>query len=232
MCFSREPDNIWYNVGGSSPHQNGFCVPLSGGTSSSPATVSVETPATLVGSFIDVQAYFSDEKLLRDTCITSGQPESVDGPCGGTSGGTTTNGTTGTTGTTNGTTSITTIGGKVVKIGKTKASKKASVVSVQLVLTKNGRVLMVKIHSLKKSAKIQIRLVNKKGQGHRDGRPDGQDQQARRGQEPEDREERQAREGAGTELAHPRTTVRLERPAQAGLSFFSHGLAEHAWMKA
>ncbi len=90
VCFSREPDNVWYNVGGSQSHQNGYCVPLDGGTYTAPATVSVETPATLVGTFVDVQAYFSDEKLLRDTCITSGQPESVDGPCGGTGGGGTT----------------------------------------------------------------------------------------------------------------------------------------------
>jgi hypothetical protein len=50
----------------------------------------------LVGSQIDVQAYFADEKLLGDTCITSGQPDSVDGPCGGTAGDTrtTTSGTT------------------------------------------------------------------------------------------------------------------------------------------
>jgi hypothetical protein len=50
----------------------------------------LESVDPLVGSQIDVQAYFADEKLLRDTCITSGQPESVDGPCGGTAGGTTT----------------------------------------------------------------------------------------------------------------------------------------------
>lgn len=164
VCFSREPENIWYNVGGSSPHENGFCVPLTGGKADAPATASVETPATLVGSLIDVQAYFAGEKLLRDTCITSGQPESVDGPCGGTGGGTSgtsgTNGTTGTSGT-SGTTGITTLPNQ--KFGKPTKVQKASVVSVQLVLTKHGRVLMVKIHSLKKSAKIQIRLVNAKG---------------------------------------------------------------------
>ena len=43
-------------------------------------TSAVETPATLVGSQIDMQAHFADEKLLRDSCITSGQPEGVDGP--------------------------------------------------------------------------------------------------------------------------------------------------------
>ena len=34
---------------------------------------------------------------------------------------------------------------------------------MQLVLTKSGRVLMVKVHSAKKTAKIQIRLLNAKG---------------------------------------------------------------------
>jgi hypothetical protein len=165
VCFSREPDNVWYDVGGSYPHQNGYCVALSGGTATSPATAQVETPATLVGSSIDVQAYFAGEKLLRDTCIISGQPNSLPGPCGAT-GGTTTTGTTSTgstttgttsTGSTTGTTGITSVGSKVPK-GKAASS----VQSVQLVLTKNGRVLYVKIHSINKTAKIQIRLINAK----------------------------------------------------------------------
>ena len=49
------------------------------------------------------------------------------------------------------------------KVGKPTRVNKPSVVSVQLVLTKHGRVLMVKVRSLKKSAKLQIRLVNAKG---------------------------------------------------------------------
>ena len=72
VCFSREPDNVWYNVGGSTAHPNGYCVPLSGGTATAPASVSAETPGTLIGSLIDVQGYFAGEKLLRDTCIVSG----------------------------------------------------------------------------------------------------------------------------------------------------------------
>jgi len=169
VCFSREPENIWFTVGGSTPHQNGFCVPLAGGTATTPATASVETPGTLIGTPIDVQAYFAGEKLLRDTCIISGQPASTPGPCGGTGGGTSgstsgssgsTGGSSGSTGGSSGSTGITTL---PAKHNSAKVSKKASVVSVQLVLTKSGRVLMVKVHSAKKTAKIQIRLLNAKG---------------------------------------------------------------------
>jgi len=167
VCFSREPDNVWYNVGGSNSHPNGYCVYLDGGTATAPATAQVETPATLVGSSIDVQAYFAGEKLLRDTCIISGQPNSLPGPCGGGGVGNTTTGNT-TTGNT--TTGNTTTGGSTGTTGITsinhvvpKGKAAASVQSVQLVLTKTGRVLMVKIHSINKTAKIQIRLINAKG---------------------------------------------------------------------
>jgi hypothetical protein len=165
VCFSREPENVWYGVGGSYPHDNGYCVPLAGGKPGVPASVSVETPATIVGSVIDVQAYFAGEKLLRDTCITVGQSPSTPGPCGGggtggSSSTTTSSGTT--TGTSSGTTSgITTL--PTTKKGGTKANI-ASVAAVQLVLNKNGtRVLRVKIHSTKPSARISIRLINAKG---------------------------------------------------------------------
>ena len=150
VCFSREPDNVWYNVGGSSAHPNGYCVELSGGTATAPASVSAETPATLLGSQIDVQAYFAGEKLLRDTCIVSGAPSSTAGPCRApTSGGG---------------------GGSVVPPKATppakspaKGTTKASVASVQIVMTKAGRVLMVKIRSGQPTAKIQVRLLNAKG---------------------------------------------------------------------
>jgi hypothetical protein len=171
VCFSREPQNIFILPGGSVPQ---YCVQLQGGTATSPATVTLETPGTLIGSLIDVQANFAGEHLLRDACIVSGQHSSTDGPCGGGGGGTTS--TTSTTGTTSTSTTGTTTpagsnagsqlktivippGGKL--ISTTLGGN--SVVSVQLVLTKNGRVLMVKIHSLKKTAKIQIRLINAKG---------------------------------------------------------------------
>ncbi|HUK95699.1 MAG TPA: hypothetical protein VLU96_11695 [Gaiellaceae bacterium] len=144
VCFSREPDNVWYNVGGSYAHPNGYCVPLSGGTSTTPASVSVETPATLVGSLIDVQAYFAGEKLLRDTCIVAGAASSTAGPCR--------------TGTTP--TSPPKTGGGSSTPAKTL---KASVVSVQVVMTAKGRVLMVKVRSSKASAKIRVRLLNRKG---------------------------------------------------------------------
>ena len=172
VCFSREPDNIWYDVGGHYPHQNGYCVELSGGDASTPATASVETPATLVGSPVDVQAAFVDEHLLRDACIISGAPASTPGPCGGTGGttttgttttGTTTTGTTTTGSTTTGTTSVTSLPQKKASPNVPKAKASASIVSVQLVAKKSGRVLMVKIHSPKKVAKIQIRLINAKG---------------------------------------------------------------------
>jgi hypothetical protein len=184
VCFSREPDNIFYDVGGNTPHPNGYCVELHGGTAAnfitgapgSPAIATVETPATLVGSQIDIQAAFVDEHLLRDTCITVGVSPSAPGPCGavggGTTGGvggggTTTSGTTTSGTTTSGTTTGTTSGGGITSHGGiTKApaaKKKATVAAVQLVRTANGRYLMVKIASPGKTAKIQIRLINAKG---------------------------------------------------------------------
>src|SRR3954465_4107775 len=171
VCLSREPENVWFPVGGGRPQPNGYCVVLSGGDADSPATATAETPATLVGSQIDVQAFFIDEHLLRDTCITVGQSPSTPGPCGAVGGGgTTTSGTTsgttgGTTSGTTGTTEITTHGdGTLVKPSGKAVKAKASVASVQLVLNKNcTRVLMVKIRSNKATAKIQIRLINAKG---------------------------------------------------------------------
>jgi hypothetical protein len=173
VCFSREPDNIWYAVGGFSPHPNGFCEELAGGTATSPATVSVETPATLVGSSVDISAYFQEEHLFRDACIVVGQQSSTDGPCGGGVSTTSTTGTstTGTSTTGTSTTGTTSSGGAAVQLSQvaprgstvTVTSLGTSVASVQLVLTKNGRVLMVKIHSLKKTAKIKISLINAKG---------------------------------------------------------------------
>ena len=149
VCFSREPDNVWYNVGGSSAHPNGYCVELSGGTATAAASVSAETPGTLIGTLIDVQGYFAGEKLLRDTCIVSGAASSTAGPCqpagGGGGGGS---------------------GGGGIKTPPTtqpKAGAKATVVSVQIVMTAKGRVLMVKVHSTKSTAKIQVRLINAKG---------------------------------------------------------------------
>jgi len=42
VCLSREPDNIWYAVGGSAPYPNGYCVVLSGGDADSPATATAD----------------------------------------------------------------------------------------------------------------------------------------------------------------------------------------------
>jgi hypothetical protein len=172
VCFSREPDGSWYafpNPG--SPLGNPACVYLSGGDADSPAEASVETDATRIGENIDVAARFVDEHLIRDACITVGQAASVDGPCNGVGGGGTT--TTTTTTTTSGTTAGTTAGSsgtittttRPVGTAPNSSAKvaKAAVVSVQLVLAKQGRVLMVKVRSAKKTAKIQIRLVNAKG---------------------------------------------------------------------
>jgi hypothetical protein len=174
VCFSREPDGSWYafpNPG--NPLGNPACVYLSGGTSDSPAEASVETDATRIGENIDVAARFVDEHLIRDACITVGQAASVDGPCNGVGGGTTTTTTTTTTsGTTAGTTAgTTTTSGTITTTTRPSGTApnssgrtiRTSVVSVQLVLTRTGRVLMVNVRSAKKTAKIQIRLVNAKG---------------------------------------------------------------------
>ena len=140
----------------------------------SPAEASVETDATRIGENIDVAARFVDEHLIRDACITVGQAASVDGPCNGVGGGgtTTTTTTTTTSGTTAGTTAgTTTTSGTITTTTRPSGTApnssgraiKTSVVSVQLVLTRTGRVLMVNVRSAKKTAKIQIRLVNAKG---------------------------------------------------------------------
>jgi len=159
VCFSREPDGTWYDVGGSSPSDNSICRELEGGTDTTPATVSVETPATLLGSQVDISANFTDEHLLRDACIVVGQASSTDGPCGSTSSGTTTGGGTTTTG------GGTTTGDVTSKTppSTTHNSTKAHVVKVMLVATSHGRVLKVKVASSAKSAKINVRLKNAHG---------------------------------------------------------------------
>jgi hypothetical protein len=179
VCFKREPDLDWITVGGTDV-PNGTCVPLKGGTATAPAEASLETPSTLTGERVDVTAFFQGEHLFRDTCFLSGDAgPSAPGPCVGGVGGTSTSGTstsgtstsgtstsgTSTSGTSTSGTSTSGTSGVTIHHGNksTKAKKKASVVSVQLVLTPNGRVLMVRIHSAKKTAKIQIRLLNAKG---------------------------------------------------------------------
>jgi len=161
VCFSREPENIFYDVGGSIPHENGYCVELSGGGPGVPAEASVETPATIPGTVIDVLANFTGEHLWRDTCIVTGQP--VSGPCGG-AGGTATTGTT--SGTTSGTGTSGTSGITLLpnQPGNSKKAGKATLVSAQFVATRHGRVLMVKVRSASlKTAKIQVRLINARG---------------------------------------------------------------------
>jgi hypothetical protein len=168
VCFVREPDLSWFAIGGEDLG-NPACVRLGGGTATLPATASVETPATLVGSFVNVSAHFLGEKLWRDACIVVGQPASVPGPCGGTggttTGGTTTGGTTTGGTTTGGTTTGGLPGGSITSLrpGAQKAKVRASVASVQLVATPRGRVLKVRIFSASKTARIQIRLINAKG---------------------------------------------------------------------
>ncbi len=160
VCFGREPDNVWYDVGGSDPHPNGYCVYLSGGTATAPASVSVETDATRIGEKIDVVARFTDEHLIRDTCITVGQSPSVAGPCSGiVATGTVGPGTGPGTGpnTQPGQNGITSL-----RPGSSKA-KAASVSLVRLVVTPRGRVLKVRIASASKTAKIQVRLINARG---------------------------------------------------------------------
>jgi hypothetical protein len=185
VCFSREPTGDWYDYpGGQTPYHSSICRELGGGTSTDPATVSVETPATLQGTLLDISANFTSERLWRDACINVGQQFSTPGPCGPVGGGTTTTTTTTTTGgtstggtttsgtttsgtTTSGTTTGATAGNQAATshgpVSKTKTSKAAKVVSVRIVLNQHGRVLMVKVRSAKKTAKIQIRLLNQKG---------------------------------------------------------------------
>ena len=183
VCISREPTGDWYDYpGGSDPSHSSICRYLSGGTATDPATVSVETPATLQGDRLDISANFTDERIWRDACIIVGQQFSTPGPCGpigggttttttttgGTStGGTTTSGTTTSGTTTSGTTSGGAAGNQAATshgpVSKTKTSKAAQVVSVRIVLNQHGRVLMVKVRSAKKTARIQIRLLNQNG---------------------------------------------------------------------
>ena len=120
------------------------------------------------------QRGFVDEHLIRDACITVGQAASVDGPCSGVGGGTTT------------TTTTTTIRhvpaparpARPTHVRHDHDDQRASAPAEQphgqvakatvrglgaARADQEGRVLMVKIHSAKKTAKIQIRLVNAKG---------------------------------------------------------------------
>jgi hypothetical protein len=180
VCFSREPENPFFGPGVF--RYNGFyCITLSGGGTApnTPASGSIETNATLIGSAVDVTAWFVDEHLLRDTCIISGMTQSTQGPCGGGTGGTSSGGTTGgtTTGGVSGSTGGTTGGsssvgstqitshGTVRPVVIPKAKATASVQVVRLVATAKGRVLMVRIFAPKaqKSAKIRIQLINSRG---------------------------------------------------------------------
>jgi hypothetical protein len=146
------------------------CINLHEGGDGITAVASIETPATRIGENINIVAYFADEKLFRSVCITVGQPTSVPGNCNGVGGGgTTTSGTTaGTTGpppppppppppgTTTGVSSH-----KKIQRGTGKAQ--SSVASARIAYSRSGRVLIVKINSIYKTAKIQIRLVDAKG---------------------------------------------------------------------
>jgi len=183
VCLVRDPDlgdASWLTVPDGDLVPNGYCVTLSGGTQTNhvtgevgkPATGVLDTDATHNGQQIDVAAHFKDEHLVRDTCIITGQPVSLPGPCPGTGGGVgastgstgSTGSSTGSTGSTGSSTGSTGSTGGVSSLHKTnKATKASSVQSVQVVVTKHGRVLMVKIHSINKTAKIQIRLINAKG---------------------------------------------------------------------
>jgi len=184
VCLVRDPDlgdASWLTVPGGQLRPNGYCVELAGGKPTDPLTGTGGTPATGVadtivthtGQQIDVAAWFSDEHLLRDTCIIAFQPVSLPGKCPGPGGGGSTGASTGSTGGSTGastgstgasTGSTGSSTGGITSLHKTnKVTKASSVQSVQVVATKHGRVLMVKIHSINKTAKIQIRLINAKG---------------------------------------------------------------------
>jgi hypothetical protein len=175
VCISREPVGTLYPFprNGATGSQGELCITLSGGDADSPATGSIETPATLVGSQVDVSAFFLDENIIRDTCITVGQTPSTPGPCGSVTipppvnGGGGNGGSTQTPGVSvvspqNSTTSLQGATQTVVT-GHSSAALKASVVSVKVVKVRNGRALVVKVQSPNKTATVRIVLVGKHG---------------------------------------------------------------------
>jgi len=186
VCISREPFGTMYgnDITGQLPPNFSWpgeaCVILSGGTDPTatepgkPATAVVETPATLNGTLLDISAFFTDELLWRDTCVTVGvsyQPGgSPSGPCGAVT--------------------IPPPSNPVVPVpevvrvvspanvsstlSQTSANQanqtghsakviKAAVASVKVVSTRNGRVLVVKVTSPNKTATVRIVLVGKNG---------------------------------------------------------------------
>jgi hypothetical protein len=174
VCISREPTGTLYPYprNGATGTQGELCILLSGGDATHPATGSIETPATLNGTLVDVSAFFNDENIIRDTCITVGQPTSTPGPCGavtiapptpgGGAGGSNTPGTT-VVSPVNSTTTLTGAANVTAQTGNAVKSIKASVVSVKVVKTRNGRALVVKVQSPKKTATVRIVLVGKNG---------------------------------------------------------------------
>jgi len=170
-------DGTWFEYAngniGEGTGSNTICVWLSGGGPGVPAQAQADLLTTQ--GTMDIGALFTGEKIVRDACIVYGNGSSTPGPCGGSGGGgTTTTGGGGTTtgggGTTTGggsstTGSTTTTGhGNDVTVSRGKAHKVAAHVGqVQLVLSRSGRVLYVKVLSPKsmKKAKIRISLMSK-----------------------------------------------------------------------
>lgn len=187
VCISREPFGTVYSnpqgtLNGPLFGQPGeACVPLTVRVPGGPAIAEVETPATLVGTNLDVSAYFSDELIWRDTCIVVGQPgPSGPGPCGaatapspGPESGPTPQPTgppiivvsapTVTSTVASATGGTTSQGSTTTQTNQSKTQIKAAVVSVRVVATRTGRALMVKVQSPKKLATIRIVLVGKHG---------------------------------------------------------------------
>ena len=173
VCISREPTGTLYPYprNGATGTQGELCITLHwDGDPTHPAIGSIETPATLNGTLVDISAFFTDENIIRDTCITVGQPTSTPGPCGavtiappgGTTSGTNTPGTT-VVSPVNSTTTLTGAANVTAQTGNAVKSIKASVVSVKVVKTRNGRALVVKVQSPKKTATVRIVLVGKNG---------------------------------------------------------------------
>src|SRR5579884_113357 len=186
VCLSSQGslgDGSWYSYSngtiGDYNHGNSICVYLSGGAPGDPAQAQADLLTTQ--GTIDITALFTGEKIVRDACVVYGAPGSTPGPCGavggsgtttgsgsttgsGTTGsGTTGSGTTG-SGTTGGTTGSSGDKGNVTVAGNVKkANHQTHVASVQLKLTKAGRVLYVKVVSRSHTAKIRILLLNSKG---------------------------------------------------------------------
>jgi hypothetical protein len=192
VCVSREPfGTVYSNYSGTlsgplfgSPGE--ACVPLHGGGGPAdadgtphPATAVVETPATLNGTPLDISAYFEDELIWRDACVQVGAQLSTNGPCGTPSAPIELPGTnppgSGPTPPPIGVTVITptvgvasvsggaTASGTTTQTTKTKSAIKTSVVSVKVVATRNGRVLVVKVQSAKPLATLRIVLAGKNG---------------------------------------------------------------------